>query len=260
VSVDLAMSPSSSLLSVTRAQAAVGCRLLLLSNGLKSHDLALIAKAVRSAGIEVAGRASQRNPVNFEHARRMTVEFVRREMLSLETELLRGEPHVSTVMDGLLDQRLETFPSHNVPAVGVVKRQLRVYLHARGLAVVQNLKPGQCSPAFLLDTTRGVYVNFYLRLQPLGEEAPDSGIVRVSISQEFFEQSLSQDSDYLNTLASWLFRLRNTALTDLRSRVSLEPILRTEDHLRALLPDLDERVGAFNYLTGLRRPSLVRSE
>jgi hypothetical protein len=164
---------------------------------------------------------------------------------------------VPTVVDGLLDQRIETFASHNLPAVGVVKRQLRTYLHRAGVALVSRLAPGERSPAFLINTTRGEYVSFYLRLSPV-VLLPTDGIVRVMLSRQYYEESVGARPAFLDGLAYWLCRLRCTRTSYARAPISLEPIVHAEEQIQALLPQVSERVGAFHGAMPLRAPGAMR--
>lgn len=226
--------------------------LVILANGLAARDLEVIRDAVGSIGVRLVAPTSGQVPDDFEKTRLHTVDFARLEMLAHESRILRFAPDVPTIVDGLLDKRLDPAGSHDLPAVGVVKRQGRTYLHQAGVNLIYSLRPGQRTPAFLLDTTRGKYVTFYLRLGANAGDLPTSGVVRVALSQEFFENRLESDWDYLSALADWLCRLRCLDGSYPRASVSIEPIVRVEDHLSALLPDLDERVGAFNHLFGLQ--------
>jgi hypothetical protein len=235
-----------------------GTCLVFLANGLDVRDIDILSRACASEGISVVAPPTDKISSDFDEVRLHTLEYVRRQMLALEADLLRSDPLAPTIVDGLLDQRLADFTAHNLPAVGVVKRQLRTYLHPGGVRLVYALREGERSPAMLLDTTRGEFVSFYLRLGKENGAMPHSGVVRVMLSRERFE-ALECSWSYLDGLAQWITKLRCRRTSSYtRAAISLEPIVHAEEHIKSLLPDLGERVGKFNRITGLNAAAEAR--
>jgi hypothetical protein len=232
-----------------RAGYQVDTCLVFLGNGLDGRDVDILARACQAEGIRVLAPDTDRISTDYDEVRQHTLDYVRREMLKLETSLLRRDPLVPTIVDGLLDRRLAEFTSHNVPAVGVVKRQQRTYLHSRGVQLVYSLRHGERSPAILLSTIHGDFVSFYLRLANDNGAMPHSGVVRVMVSLERFD-AMERSWVYLDRLAHWICRMRCLRTSYSRALVSLEPIVQAEEHIKSLLPDLGERVGKFNHIMG----------
>jgi hypothetical protein len=255
----LRLDPDTGKVRLRRHDEILATRLVVIGTGFAPGVLHKLEDRLRSCRIALVAPTSGPLPSDFEAARLKTIELVRREMLSLESELLVRDPGVPTVIDGLLDQRIEAFPCKDIPTVGVVKQQMRSYLHQAGTQLVYQLRAGQRSPAIVLDTTRGEFVSFYLRLADAGDRLPTTGVVRVSVSREFFEGTVGGNFAYLDALGHWLARLRCRDASYPRAAISLEPIVRAEGHLDALLPDIDERVGAFRHATalGLRQRSVA---
>jgi len=65
-------------------------------------------------------------------------------------------------------------------------------------------------------------------------------VVRVTAPLAYVESEHAHDLPaYLSGLASYLYNLRHRDLAYSRAGISVEPIVRVEDHLHAILPDLD---------------------
>ena len=103
------------------------------------------------------------------------------------------------------------------------------------------LKPGERTPAFILETPQHVtLVNTYVRLSSQDGISPTYGVVRVTVPYAYVQKEHANDMPaYLSGLAGYLYRLRHRDLAYARSGISVEPIVRCEDHLHAILPDLD---------------------
>jgi hypothetical protein len=145
-------------------------------------------------------------------------------------------------MDGLLERRLATAPTHNAPVVGLVKRQMTAYLPTGLQELTYTLKPGERTPAFVLRTVQHVdLVNIYVRLSSQVGASPSYGIVRVTAPLEYVERHHAGEAmpAYLSGLAAYLYRLRHRDQGYSRAGISVEPIVRVEDHLHAILPDLE---------------------
>lgn len=226
--------------------------LAMITNGLRREDLDQMSDALSELGIRLLELPARSLSTDFELARTHTFDGTREEMLKVERRLLIDALDQPTVVDGVLEDRLRDAQSWDVPVVAVVKRLLRIrhHLHQAGINLVYGLKPGQRTPAIVLQTHSRPFVfspvvSWYLRLHGGNGIAPSWGVVRVAIPQEYFEGTLAKDFDYLNRLSAWLYALRCRDRSYQRMPVSLEPIVRVEEHLQALRPSLDAAIGRF---------------
>jgi hypothetical protein len=140
-----------------------------------------------------------------------------------------------------------------VPAVGLVKRQIVNYLPPHLQEMTYTLKPGERTPAFLLRTVQHVdLVNTYVRLSSPSGASPSYGVVRVTAPQTYVERNHGGTAmpAYLSGLAAYLYRLRHRDYAYARAGISVEPIVRVEDHLHAILPDIDVLVRKVHRLIG----------
>ena len=66
-------------------------------------------------------------------------------------------------------------------------------------------------------------------------------MVRVTAPLAYVEHGIRarRQSAYLSGLAGYLYRMRHRDLAYARAGISVEPIVRVEDHLHAILPDVD---------------------
>ena len=226
--------------------------LAMIAKGVRREDLDLMANALDVLGIRFLQLPARSLSTDFELARMHTFDGARQEMLHLERELVVRALDTPTVVDGVLEDRLEGLGDWNVPVVGVVKRLLRIrsHLHTAGMNLVYSLKPGERTPAIMLHTHRNPnvfssLVSWFLRLHGEADIAPSWGVVRVVMTEEYFQGSLGSDFDRLSELSWWLHQLRCRDKSYQRMPVSLEPIVRVEDHLRGLRPTLEQAIGRF---------------
>jgi hypothetical protein len=215
--------------------------LCLLSNGMPQEDLHRLAEGVAASGIELVVSETAELTADFEVLRRRTWDLAKERMEEAEREVLFAAPDIPAVVDGLLERRLVTVASQAMPAVGVVKRQMRRYLPDSHLNLLYDLAAGQRTPAFLLETEHATVVSWYLRLSAADGLSPGYGIVRLAVSQDYLERRFPATEDrwaQLSALSDWLRALRCREGSYPRAGVSLEPIVRVEDELHALLPDI----------------------
>lgn len=232
--------------------------LTMINRGLRRDDLDLLKSAVADMGIRLVDIPARTLSTDFELARDNTFDAARTEMLQAEKSLVLLGLDRPTVVDGVLEDRLDDLAVWDVPVVGVVKQLLRIryHLHQAGINLVYTLRPGERTPAIVLQThvTRHDFrpvVSWYLRLHGGEGIAPSWGVVRVAVPQEYFENTLGKDFTYLNELSGWLYSLRCRDRSYQRMPVSLEPVVRVEDNLRALRPSLDLAIGRFQAAAGL---------
>jgi hypothetical protein len=226
--------------------------LAMISKGIRREDLDLLQADLAELGVRLIELEQRTMSTDFELARAHTFDGARDEMLVAERRMVLGALEQPTVVDGLLEDRLESLSDWDVPVTGVVKRLTRIrhHLHTAGMNLVYALQAGERTPAIILHTHSRPHVytpvvSWFLRLHGGSGMAPSWGVVRVSIARDYFEGSLGGDFVFLNRLSGWLFRLRCRDQSYLRMPVSLEPIVRVEDHLRSLRPSLDLSIGRF---------------
>jgi hypothetical protein len=215
--------------------------LCLLSNGMLQEDLRRMVEGLGALGIELVVSETAELAADFEVLRRRTWDLAKERMEEAEKEVLFAAPDVPAVVDGLLERRLVTVASQGMPAVGVVKRQMRRYLPDSHLNLLYDLAPNERTPAFLLETEHATVVSWYLRLSAADGLSPGYGIVRVAVPQDYLERRFAAPEErwaQLSALSDWLRRLRCREKSYPRAGVSLEPIVRVEDELHALLPDI----------------------
>lgn len=215
--------------------------LCLLSNGMPQEDLRRLAEGVAASGIELVVSETAELAADFEVLRRRTWDLAKERMEEAEREILFAAPDVPAVVDGLLERRLVTVASQGMAAVGVVKRQMRRYLPDSHLNLLYDLGAGERTPAFLLETEHATVVSLYLRLSAADGLSPGYGIVRLAVPQDYLERRFPAPQErwaQLSALSDWLRGLRCREGSYPRAGVSLEPIVRVEDELHALLPDI----------------------
>jgi len=215
--------------------------LCLLSNGMPQEDLRRMAEGLAALGMELVVSETAELAADFEVLRRRTWDLAKERMEEAEKEVLFAAPDIPAVVDGLLERRLVTVASQAMPVVGVVKRQMRRYLPDSHLNLLYDLAAGQRTPAFLLETEHATVVSWYLRLSAADGLSPGYGIVRLAVPQDYLERRFPAPEErwnQLSALSDWLRALRCREKSYPRAGVSLEPIVRVEDELHALLPDI----------------------
>ena len=215
--------------------------LCLYSDGIERDFISDAFHALRAIGVDLLERPLGSVLGDFDTMRRGTRSLAMEAMEEAERAVMLADFTKPTLMDGLLERRLATAPTHNVPVVGLVKRQMTTYLPAALQELVYALQPGERTPAFVLRTVQHVdLVNTYVRLSSEAGISPSYGIVRVTAPLAYVEKAHGSDVPaYLSGLATYLYRLRHRDLAYSRAGISVEPIVRVEDHLHAILPDLE---------------------
>jgi hypothetical protein len=215
--------------------------LCVYSDGIERDTIAEAFQALRSIGVDLLERPLGAVQGDFDTMRRATRSLAMEAMEEAERTVMLADFTKPTLMDGLLERRLATAPTHNVPVIGLVKRQMTTYLPSALQEMTYALKAGERTPAFILRTVQHVdLVNTYVRLSAESGTSPSYGIVRVTAPLAYVEAEHAHDMPaYLSGLAAYLCRLRHRDLAYSRAGISVEPIVRVEDHLHAILPDLD---------------------
>jgi hypothetical protein len=214
----------------------------LVANGLPPEERAELGAGLADLGVELLTTDSGDLSVDFDVLRRRSFDLATHAMEAAERDLLLRLPDVAALADGLLERRLTTVASHSMPVVGMVKRQLKQYLPATHLGVLYDLAPGQRTPAFVLHTEHATVVSWYLRLSTTEMAGPSYGLVRLTMPLEYLSH-LPDPGAEISALSAFLRGLRHRQASYARAGVSLEPVVRVEDELHALMPSIEELSG-----------------
>lgn len=215
----------------------------LFSNQIPATDLDALQAGLARLGMSLASPTTKDPAADFEVLRRRTWDVARRCMEDAEREVLTQDPTTPTLLDGLLERRVTTVASQAIPAFGMVKRQLNPLLPQRLAHLIHRLAPGERTPAFVVDTEHVSIVTWYLRLSDPRRAAPTAGIVRLSATRAYLETAFpdpARRTAEISAISGWLRALRCRQASYRRADVSLEPIIRLEDQLHALLPPISQ--------------------
>lgn len=216
---------------------------------------------------------------DFERMRKTTQNRSNDEMSRLERQALSLVRDVPTIIDGRLEPRRGAFDQGS-PVVGLVKTHQYNYLHAHGWQTYYQLRPGQRTPLFKVESpnhdkgrdedngmfmtdssdentpeklksTRLPIVSWYLRLDGERGDLPNWGIVRLEVPLRFFEGTLGKDWEYVDRLSQVIcdYRCRDQGYG--RAAVSIHPIQRAEESLGALFSEAEMLINRFYRLTNL---------
>jgi hypothetical protein len=186
---------------------------------------------------------------DFERMREQTRARTQYEMEALEELALCQDPATPSLVDGRLG-RFQRAGLGSFSVIGVVKQQRESYLHPRGHQVLFVLEPGQRTPAFRISSKHLPVVSWYLKLHGARGAQPSWGVVRVELGEEHFAR-VGLDFRYLDRVSSCLLHLRCRQRSYARAPVSLEPIVRAEESLKALLSPPGPLAQRFFRWTGL---------
>jgi len=210
------------------------------NNGIDEAHVREAFAALREIGVQLEAHATELTSPDFDAMRRTTRGLAMTVMEHAERDVMLAGMPTPTLMDGLLERRLAT-QKLDWPVVGLVKRQMATYLPSSLQEVVYSLEPGERTPAFVMDTLQHVeLVNFYMRLSSQRGASPSYGIVRVTVPLKYVEAAHAHDLPaYLSGLAGYLYGLRCRDEGYARSGISVDPIVRCEDHLHAIRPSVE---------------------
>lgn len=215
----------------------------IFANQFARPDLDALQAGVGLLGINLVSPTTNDPSAAFEVLRRRTWDIARRCMEDAERDVLLRSPTTPCLLDGLLERRVTTVASQAIPAYGMVKRQLNPLLPQRLAQLIHRLAPGERTPAFIVDTEHVSLVTWYFRLSDPGRAAPSAGIVRLTATRSYLETAFTDPAARtaeISAVSAWLRQLRCRQSSYRRAAVSLEPIVRLEDQLHALLPSLSQ--------------------
>ncbi len=188
---------------------------------------------------------------DFEVMRKKAQNRSNAEMEVLEEVALCRHAEIPTVVDGRLEPRINSDERLQLcPIVGVIKQQRKGYLHPDGWRAYYRLEPAQRTPAFLIRSGGVPVVSWYLKLDGARGALPNWGVVRVEVAEAYFER-IGRDFGQVDRLSHALFQMRCRLAAYRRGPVSLEPIVRAEESLRALFSSPSWLAQHFYRLTGL---------
>lgn len=171
----------------------------------------------------------------------------RRQMLNLEKQAIAHEADTPTLVDGRLDDHAGGFSFETQCVLGLIKNHRLDYFSGQDAPwqAFYALEPGQRTPAFAinLEVARRWVVTWFVRLCGSDGTLPDSGVVRVEVSREFFEGHCSfEDVDRWSRL---ICQYRCTDASYGRAAISIAPIVRAEELLGATFPAFEPLLGKF---------------
>lgn len=215
----------------------------LFANQFPATDLDALQAGLMDLGIGLVAPVTKDLAADFEVLRRRTWDLAKRCMEDAEREVLVKNPAIPCLVDGLLERRVNTVASQEIPAYGMVKRQLYPLLPPRLARLIHQLSPGQRTPAFVVNTEHASLVTWYFRLSDPGNSVPTAGIVRISATRAYLEKAFLDPvarTAEISAVSAWLRSLRCRQASYRRADVSVEPIVRLEDQLHTLLPSLPQ--------------------
>jgi hypothetical protein len=170
---------------------------------------------------------------DFERMREQSRARAQHEMGVLEELALCREPETPSLIDGRLGEKFPRDDPEDFSLVGVIKSHRENYLHPAGWQTFYRLRPGQRTPVFQGPSRHLRVATWYLKLDGARGDLPNWGVVRVEIPWRRFERQ-GRDFGYIDRLSQALVHLRCRQGAYARAPVSLDPIVRAEESLKAL--------------------------
>ncbi len=209
------------------------------ATALPAHGLRLLPAAAPG------GKPSH----DFEEMRKAGQNRTMTEMGALEEAVLARTEAMPTIVDGRLEPRAGGL-SPGVPVAGVIKTHRLNYLHPAGLRTLYDLEPGERTPIFALPQEKFPVASWFVRLAGANRAMPTWGTVRVEVPLAWldgFPDSVAR-YHYVTCLSRLLCDYRSRSSTYARAAVSLEPIVRAEDLLKALFTAPNRLAAGFYHL------------
>ncbi|MGH2585018.1 MAG: hypothetical protein ACRDJE_08895, partial [Dehalococcoidia bacterium] len=205
---------------------------------------------LREHGMSLLLREMDSGPRDFDTMRLSTRNRAMDEMEACEREVLLQDRETPTLVDGLLERRLVRVPDRSFPVVGLVKQHAATYLPGDLQEMLYTLRPAQRTPAFAMEIDNVPLVNTYVRLSAQPGASPSYGVVRVTAPVDYLERRHGGEARgrYLSALAGYLHGLRHRDEAYGRAGISIEPIVRVEEHLSAIRPSIDAAIARLHRL------------
>src|SRR5262245_48590786 len=241
---------------LAREFAAVERVAALVADPFPLADVESLAAQLAGAGFRLLPAAppeddaGRRRPTfDFEAMRNQTRNRVNYEMEALEELAACQDRDSPTLIDGRLGRFHDPGLARR-PIVGVIKQQRESYLHPLGWRVLLGLEPGQRTPAFAVESKELAVLSWYLKLEGARGALPNWGVVRVEVPlQRFHDQG--GDFDAVGRLSRTVLGMRCRRSSYARGPVSLDPIVRAEESLKALMTPPSALAQRFYRLAGV---------
>lgn len=235
-----------------RTEEVIQRSVTLIGDPFPWHELERLAAGLQTQGLRllVARLPKVEDPrllCDFEVMRKATLNRSLHEMATLEESLIPMAEPVPTVLDRYLDKRVGRMHPR-APLIGVIKSHWQNYLSVETMKVLYQLQPGERTPVFLLKGHKLPVVSFYLRL---AGGMPNWGLIRVELSEGFYQDARHTDPLYLDKLSYTLFDYRCRRTSYGRAPVSLQPIVRAEQTLASLLCPMSRLTNSFYRIANL---------
>jgi hypothetical protein len=228
--------------------------LCLLSNDVPEDHLLALGEGLGRLEIGLLASETEELAADFEVLRRRTWDLAKQRMEEAEQAVLFDQPNVPALVDGLLERRVVTAASQEMAAVGMVKRHHKQYVDDAHLNLLYELEPAERSPAFLIETKNAGFVSWYLRLSAADNVAPGYGVVRLTMPLAYLEHRFPRAAERfaeVSAISHYVCGLRHREGSYARMGISLEPIVRVEDELHAVLPDIRQATARLHRAMGI---------
>jgi hypothetical protein len=220
-----------------------------------------------------ANRPGGGNLFDYEQMRKQAQNRTNQEMAEWEAVALASDTDRPVLVDGRLEPRIRQKDAERRSlVVGVVKQHAVRYLHDKGMKTLFDLRAGQRTPVFKIarrkeqDRTdpEGKLIpgkvidlplpvaSWYLRLSTGLNSGPDYGYVRIEIPWVQFARWDSDQKGFVDRLSRWLVDARCRQASYARMAISLEPVVRAEDSLKALFTPFTVLRNRFFLTAGVR--------
>jgi hypothetical protein len=213
------------------------------------------------------------NWFDYEQMRKQAQNRTNQEMAEWEAVALAADRARPVLVDGRLEPRLRVEDAKDrALVVGVVKTHATRYLHDHGMRTLFDLRAGQRTPFFKIarrkeaEERNGAPTQFvdlplpvaswYVRLSLVKGAGPADGIVRVEIPWVQFERFKDQRG-FADRLSRWLIDARCRQACYARMGVSLEPVVRAEESLKALFTPFGVLRNRFYRTAGVREEDVL---
>ncbi len=235
------------------------------------EEVEIFARALGERGFRLlpAKKLDEELSFDFEQMRRAAIRRTAQEMSVLEEFAVAQNNQTPTIVDGNLKSHEGGFDTTESPVFGLVKTYRKTHLHRLGQQVLYALGTGERTPAFSFEydvSGRGAaqrksrlpILAWYVRICTGEGSSPNLGLVRVEISQSWFAaQGFGSSAtnpkgvDFINQLSRTIFEYRCRKAGYSRKEISLQPIVRAEESLGALLAPRNSLQNNFYRATGL---------